>query len=380
MTSFVPPDTIQVVPDPIPVMLMVRELGPGGTERQFTELARTLDPHRFEVHAGCFHEGVRADELRSAGIPILRLPVTSFMNQTAIFGAWQLGQYLRRCKIRLVHTFDYPLNCFGVPVARAFRTPVVLSSQRFHRQLTPAPYLRLLRMTDRIVSGIVVNSESVRREMIEDERVSSARIHLCYNGIDTGRFHPGARARASVFKDAALVIGVVCLLRPEKGLPILLRAFAQLTREQEGVRLVIVGSGPEQAGLEALAQDLGIHDQCLFQPAVADVVPWLQTIDIFVLPSLSEALSNSLMEAMACGCTCVASAVGGNPELVRSGETGLLFVPGSDQDLTEKLLWLARNPDLRARLAQASTRMIQERFSLQASAARMREIYESYPL
>src|ERR1700685_1387917 len=134
------------MPDPIPGMLMVRELGPGGTERQLTELARALDPFRFQVHVGCFHEGIRANELRLAGIPLVRLPGTSFMNPSAVAGAWQLGLYLRRRKIRLVHTFDYPLNCFGVPVARAFGIPVVLSSQRFHRHLTPGPYLRLLRM------------------------------------------------------------------------------------------------------------------------------------------------------------------------------------------------------------------------------------------
>lgn len=368
------------VPDPIPIMLMVRELGPGGTERQLTELARALDPSRLQVHVGCFHEGLRANELRAAGIPILRLPVTSFMNATALAGAWQLGRYLRRCKIRLVHTFDYPLNCFGVPVARAFKIPAVLSSQRFHRQLTPRSYVRLLRLTDRIVNAVIVNSESVRREMVDDEHVSGSRVHLCYNGIDTARFNPGERLRTAGLQSASLVIGVVCLLRPEKDLPTLLRAFAQLWRRDEGVRLVIVGSGPEQSRLEILAQELGVLQQCVFQPVVADVVPWLRSIDIFVLPSLSEALSNSLMEAMACGCACVASAVGGNPELLQDGETGLLFQSGDVQELSKELSWLAANPGVRERLAHASFRAIRERFSLQASVQRMHEIYDTYLL
>jgi glycosyltransferase involved in cell wall biosynthesis len=366
--------------DSIPIMLMVRELGPGGTERQLTELARTLDSSRLQVHVGCFHEGLRADELRAAGIPILRLPVTSFLNASAAAGAWQLGRYLRRHKIRLVHTFDYPLNCFGVPVARAFGMPVVLSSQRFHRHLTPRSYLRLLRLTDRIVNGVIVNSESVRREMLEQERVPAARVHLCYNGIDITRFRPGERLRTLTLQNSSLVIGVVCLLRPEKGLPTLLRAFAQLWPRDEGVRLVIVGSGPEQSGLEELAQELGVRQQCVFQPAVADVAPWLRSIDIFVLPSLSEALSNSLMEAMACGCACIASSVGGNPELLRDGETGLLFEPGNVEQLSEKLSRLAADPGLRERLAQASVRAIRERFSLAASAERMHEIYDRYLL
>ncbi|MBV9759854.1 MAG: glycosyltransferase family 4 protein [Acidobacteriaceae bacterium] len=366
------------MPDPIPVMLMTRELGPGGTERQLTEVARALDPSRFQVHVGCFHEGFRADELRLAGLPVLRLPVTSFVNSSAVTGVWRLGRYLRRHKIRLVHTFDTNLNCFGVPVARAFGVPVVLSSRRFHRDLTPPRFLKLLRVTDRIASGIVVNSESVRRELVQQEHVPARRVHLCYNGIDLAKFNPDPRLRMPVLQDASLVIGVVCLLRPEKGLQTLLRAFAQLSRLREGVRLVFVGSGPEQPGLETLAQELGVRRQCVFQPTVSAVAPWLRSIDIFVLPSLSEALSNSLMEAMACGCACIASSAGGNPELVRDNETGLLFEPGNAPALAEKLSLLASNPLLRERLARASLHAIQARFSLEASAARMREIYDSH--
>jgi hypothetical protein len=142
-------------------MLMARELGPGGTERQLTELARSLDPSRFEVHVGCFKEGIRADELRRHGVPILPLQITSFKKRSAFSGARQLISYLRKHKIRLVHTFDYPLSCFGVPIARVARVPVVLSSQRADRRLIPRSYLKVLRVTDRLVSGIVVNSVAV---------------------------------------------------------------------------------------------------------------------------------------------------------------------------------------------------------------------------
>jgi L-malate glycosyltransferase len=366
------------VADLTAVMLMVRQLGPGGTERQLTEMARGLDPERFRVHVGCFHEGLRAEELRAEGLPILRLPVTSFMKPNAVTGAWQLGSYLRRHRIRLVHTFDYPLNCFGVPVARTFGVPVVLTSQRGHRHLVPGLYLRLLRLAERLATGVVVNSESVRLELLAEGHLAAGRVHLCHNGIDITRFHTGGRARMPAVQSAELVIGVVCLLRPEKGLPTLLRAFAVAADSRPGIRLLIVGSGPELHNLEMLAKELGIHDQCVFQPAVADVAPWLRSIDIFVLPSLSEALSNALMEAMACGCACIASSAGGNPELIRQGATGLLFQPGDVQGLAERIELLIANRELRGRLAQGAACEIQQRFSLKASAARMGEIYDSY--
>jgi glycosyltransferase involved in cell wall biosynthesis len=358
-------------------MLMARELGPGGTERQLTEVARSLDRSRFEVHVGCFREGIRAEELRLDGVPILRLQITSFMKPGALSGAWQLRCYLRQHKIRLVHTFDCPLNCFGVPVARAARVPVVISSQRADRRLIPGSYLRLLRLTDRLVSGIIVNSEAGRSEMITTEHVPASLLHLCYNGIDTLRFHSDGRLRVPALQNASLVIGVVCVLRPEKGLATLIEAFAHVAAQNNDLHLAIVGSGPELARLESLAQELRVFDRCVFQPAVSDVASWLKSIDLFVVPSLSEALSNSLMEAMACGCACIASRTGGNPELIREGETGLLFEPGNTQDLAEKLRRLLDNPDLRSRVAEAGSRSIRDRFSLAASVKRMQEIYTS---
>ena len=370
--------TITGVPAPIPIMLMARELGPGGTERQLTETGRALDPSLFDVHVACFREGIRSEELRRAGVHVLRIPVTSFMRPNALRGAWQLGAYLRAHGIQIVHTFDYPLNCFGVPVARAFRTPVVLSSQRAHRDLVPGSYRKLLRFTDKLVDGIVVNSEAVRQDLVANENLPAELLHLCYNGIDLSRFHPEARRRRPGLENASLVIGVVCVLRPEKGLPTLLKAFAQSTALDPNARLLIVGSGSELPGLQSLADQLGIRSRCVFQPAVSDVAPWMESIDVFVLPSLSEALSNSLMEAMAAGCTCIASNTGGNPELVRPHNTGLLFEPGKADDLTAKLNAVAVNPQFRLELARSSTRLVHEQFSLPASAARMTAIYRSF--
>ena len=117
---------------------MARELGLGGTERQLAEIALSLDRGQFEPHVGCFTDGgFRARELREAGVPILELGVRSLVSGSAWSGARRMGAYLARHGIGLVHAFDVPMDLFAVPVARAYRTPVVLSSQRAHRGLTP---------------------------------------------------------------------------------------------------------------------------------------------------------------------------------------------------------------------------------------------------
>ena len=356
---------------------MVRALGLGGSERQMAELALALDKTEFEAHVGCFlDDGFRAQELRRAGIPILALPVRSLMAFNALEGAWQMGQYIRRHGIQLVHTFDLPLTCFGVPVARAFGVPAVLSSQRAYRDLQPR-YRQLARLSDRLAHGIVVNCEAMRVHMIEDERARPERLHVCLNWIDTEHYRPLPAVRLPPVAEASLVIGVVCALRPEKGLLTLVDAFAQVRDASPGLKLLIVGDGPMLPALEERVDAHALGAQCVFQPGVADVREWLREIDIFVLPSLSEALSNSLLEAMASGCTVVASRVGGNPELVLDGKTGLLFAPGDTEDLARQLRSLIGSGLLRKQLSENSLSFVREHFNKDASVRRTQELYRS---
>jgi glycosyltransferase involved in cell wall biosynthesis len=350
-----------------PVLLLARELDLGGSERQMTEIAKTLDRSRFTPHVGCFRpQGMRNAELAAASVPIVHFAVDSFASAGALSEAWRLRNYIRRHGIRLVHAFDYPLTLFAVPVARWLTHAVTVSSQRSHRSLIPRKYRRLMRATDRLADAVVVNCEFVRRHLRDDEGVAGGRIRLCYNGVDLEEFQPRQTLHDS------LAIGVVCALRPEKDLGTLIDAFARVRRA--GLRLLIVGSGSMLGELRSQAGARGLGSDCTFVPATGKVVKWLRAIDIFVLPSRSEALSNSLLEAMACGCCPVASRVGGNVELIRHGENGMLFDAGSVEQLSNVLDTLVELRVLREQLA-AKARCTARQFSIRASARRMEEIY-----
>ena len=363
------------------ILLVSQLLGQGGSERQLAEIAKTIDRRRFEPAVACMREpGIRAEDLAAAGVPVEVFPVRSLFSPSLVAAAAKLARYLRRNAIELVHAFDVPSSVFAVPTARAAGVPVVLSSQRAHRTLV-GPHVRiLLRAVDRLSHGIVVNCRAVARHLRRDFSVPESRIHLCYNGIDLTRFRRVETPRAGPLHGADLVVGVVCALRSEKGLPTLVKAFARLAGRRPGARLLIVGSGPEGRPLRRLAGELGALDRCLFIDQTPHVTPWLNQIDVFVLPSLSEALSNSLMEAMACGCAAVASRVGGNPELVCDGDnpTGLLFEAGDEQQLADRLETLAADPDLRARLGANAERFIRGGFSIDRAARRMAEIYSQW--
>ena len=355
---------------------MARELDLGGSERQMTVIAKSLDRSAFEPFVGCFRPaGVRGAELAAAGIPIVPFPMRSFASLGAAAGSVDLIRFIRAREIRLVHTFDYPLTAFAIPLGSMFTRAAMVSSQRSHRDLIPRNYRRLVSLTDRMADAIVVNCEFVRRHLEQDEHVPAERIRLCRNGIDLDELDAADGQRPRELDAGSLVIGTVCALRPEKGLATLLEAFARVRQSRGGVQLAIVGGGPMLGTLQARAGELGLKDDCVFQPTTAAVSRWLRAIDIFVLPSSSEAFSNSLMEAMASGCCAVASNVGGNPELVRDWETGLLFESGDVAGLTAALELAAGSEELRRRLGEAAMRRIRENFSARSAADRMGEIY-----
>ena len=357
---------------------MVRGLTLGGSERQAAVVAAGLDRSRFECHVGCVHpEGIRANELRASGIPIHAFPLRSLRKPGTLLEGLRFTRFIRKNRIDLVHTFDPPMNVFGVPFARLAGTCRVLSSMRSHRELVTPGMRRLLRFSDRLAHSVVVNCDSVRRQLIAEDGVPSDHIQLCYNGIDTDAFHPRERGPIPEFGKSSLVIGTVCALRPEKGLITLVDAFAQVCADRTDLLLGIVGSGPVLRELQDRATNAGCIERVIFVPESSDVPRFLRAMDILVLHSRSEALSNSLMEAMACGCAPIASRVGGTVELVQHNHTGLLFEPGDPRDLGVQLELLTRDAALRRRLADAAASRIRTEFSLAASVDRMSSIYSA---
>ena len=245
---------------------MGRDLGLGGTERQLVETARFLQGKHFLPHVGCFRPlGVRRQDLDSAHIPVLHLPIYSFKSWAVAQAALQLIRYIRHHQIQVVHSFDATMNVFASPVAKVAGVRAVITSQRGRRDLTGSRMRRLLHFSDFIADSIVVNSEAMRRSLVDDDSVPQSKIQVCYNAIDTARFQ--RRVGPPRWADK-VVFGVVCMLRPEKGVDTLLRAFAKML--PANAILLVVGSGPEESRLKQLALEIGIGNSCHFEPATAE--------------------------------------------------------------------------------------------------------------
>lgn len=362
----------------IPALLMARELGGGGgIERDVSKFARHLTQYGIAPHVACFNPGgARWREIEAAGIPVLPVRITSFTSRSVLSGISILRRYVAEHDIQVLHAFDLTTDLLGVPLARMLGIPVALSSQLWCRNILPMRRRLLLAVVDRIATGLFVNCRAVADDLVLKWKVPIDRIYLCHNGFESHEFHPDGRKRPAQLADGSVVIGTVAVLREEKNISLLIEAFAQVRSIDRRAYLLIVGDGPMKPALEQQARDMNIADACIFQEATPNPASWMRSMDVFVVPSRSEAFPNALLEAMACGCCPVASSVGGIPELVHDGQSGLLFKAGDVQQLADALCTLARDPVRCERMAHEAVRFVSEHLTIDVAASRLAFIYK----
>jgi len=223
---------------------------------------------------------------------------------------------------------------------------------------------------DRIVA---INRETIFE--LQEVGVSLERIVTIPNGVETDSLN---YKRAYTINGQVTVI-FVGRLHPSKGVEVLLGAFNQvvLNRPDMGWRLWILGEGPLKPELELMARQLGIAQQVKFWGRVDDVPVYLTQADLFVLPSRTEGISNALLEAMAHGLPCVATRIGGNVDLIRHGENGLLVKPESESELVEAIKLLATDENLRCNVGKVARQTIEREYSLESVVRRYITLYKS---
>lgn len=235
---------------------------------------------------------------------------------------------------------------------------------------------RLRRLCDPFVQRYVVVSGQIGSWLAGTVGVAPERITRICNGVDVGRFTPVRRASA----DGPLVIGTVGRLQAVKNQVLLVRACGLLAREAPHLaarwRLRIVGDGPEREPLEAAIREEGLEAVATLAGWSDDVPGVLRELDIFVLPSLNEGISNTILEAMATGLPVVATAVGGSPELIRAGETGFLVPPGDSRAMAGRLREYLDSPALAAAQGAAGRRRTEEEFSIRRMLADYGNLYQ----
>lgn len=364
-------------------MHVVDHLGKGGLENGLVNLINGLDRGRFE-HV--------VYTMRALGPNVDRLPgnvrVLCMGKRDSDFPLQvpKLVRAIREVDPHVVHSRNWG-TVEAVAAARWVRSCAVVHSE--HGLETKAnakePWrrTRFRRMAFELADRVLAVSYQLRELHARRTGFAAGRIEVIHNGVDGARFFPDPVARSRMraelgIADDEFCMGCVGNLLPVKDHMTAFQAVAKIADALPRWRLVIAGEGPERARLEAF---LAANPRCkshISLLGLQDRIPaLLNALDLYLLPSVSEGICNSLLEAMSTGLPVIATETGGNPEVVEHGKSGLLFPPGDTSKLAEQLLILESRPTMRTQLAQGAIRRVRDEFSMDTMIRNYTGLYES---
>ncbi|MFH0779066.1 MAG: glycosyltransferase family 4 protein, partial [Candidatus Eisenbacteria bacterium] len=343
----------------------------GGTEGQLSCLINGLDRDEFDVHLAAlrYSSWIDTDCFKC---PKLILGIGSLKKPDTWRKVRHLSAFIRNQRFDIVQTYFPDSNLVGVIAARWGRAGRVVSAQRNLGYDLNRTRLFALRRVSRWVDRYLVNCQAVGESLILRLGIPRDKIDIVHNGVDYERFEKvddDVRAdlkRRLGIQNGDLVVGLMSNFRPVKNIDGFLRAAAEVSVSFPKARFLIIGGGEpgEAQRLKQLSHGLNIGQKVMWTGMVEDVIPYLSLLDLGVLCSFSEGLSNTILEYMASGLPVVASSVGGNAELIVEGTGGFLISPDDSRALSKKTLLLLGDPGLRKRMGRTNQRIVQERFSL----------------
>jgi glycosyltransferase involved in cell wall biosynthesis len=358
------------------ILFLITDLKYGGTPRSVQALVLGLRENGYQVRVVSLLEGGEiAGELQAAGISVSGLGLDS----RPLAAAWEFFSLLRRERPLILHTFLFHANLLGRIFGRLAGVPFIIASERSAEPSKTSARVWLDHMTWRLATIWTANAEAVATTLERREGIDRRRIAVIPTAVDTDRFSPRAadpevRRNLGVSPDETLLISIG-RLDTLKGHATLIEAFGLVAARRSNVRLALIGEGAEQASLEAQAAATGLDGRVTFLGGRADVVPYLRAADVFVLASNTEGMPGAVLEAMAVGLPVVATAVGGTPEVVVDGQTGVLVPPRDAAAFAAAILHLLEDPEqARAMGARARVRAT-ERFSIRNTIALTKDLY-----
>ncbi len=358
---------------PLRIAHLVYRFDCGGLQNGMVNIIRGLPAHLFEHTVISLTDSTEFRRRLPDNVPVVELHKPPGNNPAYLYRIWKM---LRTGHFDVFHTRNLP--CLEGQLA-GFLAGVPARVHGEHGWDVSdlhgtARHYRLLRKAFRpLVGRYVVVSGQLQDYLDREIGIDPARVSRICNGVDATRFRP----RQGGLPLEPFVVGSVGRLEEVKDYETLARAFALLAAESPvAPRLHLVGDGSRREAISAYLRGRGLLPLVELAGERADVPEQMQRFSVFVLPSRAEGMSNTILEAMASGLPVIATAVGGNAELVADGRTGFLVPPGDAAAICERLAHYRANPQLLARHGQAARERVLGEFSLEGMVARYRELYE----
>jgi len=317
------------------------------------------------------------NRFESEGIPVFSLPIRWHLDPTL---PSRLDDLLRRAPFDVLHAHLPHGEVYGELAMRKFPARPLIVSRHNDDRFRRWPLLRpVFAPSLRRAGRIIAISQAMRRFLIAVEKADPGKIDVVPYGMDADACersaHPGAFRRA-IAATSEPIVGFVGRLTRQKGVDVLLRAFAQVETRLPEARLVLAGDGPDRPALEKLARSLGLR-RAMFLGWRNDIADIMADVSLLAVPSRWEGFGLVALEAMALGKPVVAARVSALPEIVVPGETGLLVSPGDETELAEAMLSLLSDPARAGQMGRAGNARVRSEFPVERMARRTAEIYSS---
>lgn len=373
-------------------VVQVVEATIAGVKNHVLSLVRELDRAQFDVTVACprvrhqsYGDTSFVDELRALDVPVATINMRrEIYPPTDVAAIWQLYRLFLWTGAHLVHAHSTKAGLLARPAARLAGFPAVVYSPHAFafagatNSLVRGLMIGVERALARWTDVLVCVSEGEREQTLRAGVAPATKLIVIHNGIEPAVFQKASRAEARMrlrIEPSIPVVGFVGRLEPQKGLPYLIKAVAELIRDRPTLLCLIVGDGSLRLPLQRQAQRLGIEDQARFLGYRSDVPALLPAMDVFVLPSLYEGLPYTVLEAMSAYVPVVATDVVGIRDVVRDGETGLLVPPRDVAALKAAVDRILDNQKLKTKLAQAGCEMVTRDFHLEDCVRRTERLY-----
>jgi glycosyltransferase involved in cell wall biosynthesis len=367
-------------PNRIRLLKMLTSFQIGGTERQVANLALGIHASRFDLHLACLrNRGELLRELEQLRIPRPVFDIGRLYTPGTLWQAIRLVRYIHRHLIQIVHTYGFYPNVFAVPAARIAGASIVVASIRDRGDILTPMQRWIQKLACRLADCVLVNAEAIREALI-GQGYRPGNIVVIKNGVVASR--PATRENGAFLRRelgvpaSAPLVFVFSRLNTMKGVEYFIEAAASVAGKFPEARFLIVGDGGRRTELEAHARRLGLENRVIFTGFRTDVPELLSEAAISVLPSLSEGLSNSLLESMASGVPVIAANVGGNPEIIEHDVSGLLVPVRDSAALAGAMSRLLDDAPLAARFGEAGRERVAEVFSMERSLGEVESLYE----
>ena len=351
--------------------LMTNTLETGGSERQFVRMARALDRKEFAVELGCANR--RGALSREVG------EIAEFRLGGSLYGVQSLRSRMALCRrlrahrVAVAHSFDFYTNLILIPAARMAGVPAVIGSQRQIGDLLTPLQTAAQGTAFRLCDRIVCNSHRAADRLL-DGGIAGEKLVVIPNALPKEAFEKAVPVLPR--KPGVLRVGMIGRMNgPVKNYPLFLRAANRLADDFPAVEFLLVGDGFLRPSLEKLVAELGLEDRVRFLGERHDIPSALAAMDVSVVPSASESLSNVILESMAAGVAVVATRVGGTPDAVQEGETGLLALPDDTESLASAISTFLAQPELRLKCGRQAAERARARFTLDAVCGQFEQVY-----